>query len=184
VVEEREAPALARVCCLGEGPAGRRCCRFVQVQAWRLRRAEWGERARRQGGEPSDVEGDFDDDGDGARRGGKDEVGHDVDGEPVGGVVDVADEALGDGGDSILGAGCGGDDLQRTAGTLADAAKTSRSKSSTSSGGAWWSDFAGGNGLALFSRSGLGRLGQDWTWIRPVDGIGPAPFCATPGRSA
>ena len=76
---------------------------------------------------------------------------------------------------------------QRTAGTLAGTRpRISRSKSSTSSGRRWFHQtLAEVTGLPLFRTSGLGRLGQGLALdSSQLTGLGPEPFCATPGRSA
>ena len=159
---------------MGEGPAG---AALLPLRAGAD--AEGGASGARRQGRRAErtVEGDFDDDGDGAARGGgKDEVGHDVDGEGrVGGVVDVADEALGDGGDSILGAGCGGDDLPADGGDVGgNAAKDLTVEEFDQLGAALGGpDFGGGNGLAVVQQERVGQVGPGiGLGFVPVDGIG------------
>ena len=147
----------------------------------RPERGCWGRAvcgARRQGsGAERAVEGYLDDYGDGAARGGgEDEVGYDVDGERrVGGVVDVADEALGDGGDSVLGAGCGGGDLPANGGDVGgNAAKNLAVEEFDQFGAALGGpDLGGGDGLAVVENERIGQVGPGiGLRLVPVDGVG------------
>ena len=123
------------------------------------------------------VEGELDDGGDGLGCGGwKDEVNFDVDGDcRVCGVVDVAHEALGYGGDSILGAGGGGDDLPVDGGNIGgnaanDIAVEELDQLGTALGGPILCGF---DGLAVVEYQRVGEIGPGiGLGLVPVDGVG------------
>ena len=178
-IEEREAPALGEGLLPGRG-AGRGGAAAASCRCRRGGCGGWGgaRRARRRGrGAERTVEGDLDDDGDRLGcGGGEDEVGFDVDGEGrVGGVVDVADETLGDGGDSVLRPRRGRRDLPADGGDVGRNATENLAVEELDQLGTALvpPDLGGGDGLAVVQDERIGQVGPGvGPGLVPVDGIG------------